>query len=97
LGAQWTLKPLWIWCILKFSEGFCKLYVDDYDDGGVIPESFRGEYTYVMTAGGSQHLLLLVLIWKVSRGFDINKAYEGMRKNFWGGFFFFLNLGGFWD
>jgi predicted alpha-1,2-mannosidase len=52
-----------------------------YSDGGLIPRGpSGGNYTYVMT--GATTTPFIVSAWmKGIRGFDIEKAYEGMKKN----------------
>ena len=52
-----------------------------YDDGGLIPRGpAGGNYTYVMTGASSTPFIVSAYL-KGIRGFDIDKAYEGMRKN----------------
>ena len=52
-----------------------------YDDGGLIPRGpSGGNYTYVMT-GASTTPFIVSAYMKGIRGFDIQKAYEGMLKN----------------
>ena len=52
-----------------------------YDDGGLIPRGpSGGNYTYVMT-GASTTPFIVSAYMKGIRGFDIEKAYEGMLKN----------------
>ena len=52
-----------------------------YDDGGLIPRGpSGGNYTYVMT-GASTTPFIVSAYMKGIRGFNVEKAYEGMLKN----------------
>src|SRR5210317_207683 len=52
-----------------------------YDDGGLIPRGpSGGNYTFVMTGASSTPFIVSAYM-KGIRGFDIEKAYDGMRKN----------------
>jgi predicted alpha-1,2-mannosidase len=52
-----------------------------YDDGGLIPRGpSGGNYTYVMT-GASTTPFIVSAYMKGIKGFDIEKAYEGMLRN----------------
>jgi predicted alpha-1,2-mannosidase len=80
-GAQWTLNTLWHLVYPEITEGFINSMLQMYSDGGLIPRGpSGGNYTYVMT--GATTTPFIVSAWmKGIRGFDIEKAYEGMKKN----------------
>ncbi|MDZ7720812.1 MAG: GH92 family glycosyl hydrolase [Balneolaceae bacterium] len=80
-GAQWSLNTLWHLVYPEVSEDFVNSMLMMYDDGGLIPRGpSGGNYTYVMT--GASTTPFIVSAWlKGIRGFDVEKAYEGMRKN----------------
>lgn len=80
-GAQWTLNSLWHLVYPEVSEEFINSMLLMYDDGGIIPRGpAGGNYTYVMTGASSTPFIVSAYL-KGIRGFDIDKAYEGMRKN----------------
>ena len=80
-GAQWTLNTLWHLVYPRISEEFINSMLMMYDDGGLIPRGpSGGNYTYVMT-GASTTPFIVSAYMKGIRGFDIQKAYEGMLKN----------------
>ncbi|MDP4226654.1 MAG: GH92 family glycosyl hydrolase [Bacteroidota bacterium] len=80
-GAQWTLNTLWQLVYPEIAEEFCNSFIEYYKNGGIIPRGpSGGNYTYVMT--GASSTPFFVGAWqKGIRGFDINLAYEGLRKN----------------
>lgn len=80
-GAQWTLNTLWHLVYPEISEEFVNSMLMMYDDGGLIPRGpAGGNYTYVMTGASSTPFIVSAYM-KGIRGFDVEKAYEGMRKN----------------
>ncbi len=80
-GAQWTLNTLWHLVYPKVSEEFVNSMLLMYEDGGLIPRGpSGGNYTYVMTGASSTPFIVSAYM-KGIRGFDIDKAYEGMVKN----------------
>ena len=80
-GAQWTLNTLWHLVYPKVSEEFCQSMLLMYQDGGLIPRGpSGGNYTYVMTGASSTPFFVSAYM-KGIRGFDIEMAYEGLRKN----------------
>ncbi|MEZ5038474.1 MAG: GH92 family glycosyl hydrolase [Saprospiraceae bacterium] len=80
-GAQWTLNTLWHLVYPKVAEEFVNSMLLMYEDGGLIPRGpSGGNYTYVMTGASSTPFIVSAYM-KGIRGFDIEKAYEGMRKN----------------
>jgi len=80
-GAQWTIGPLWSLVYPEVTSGFCNSFLNYYNDGGLIPRGpSGGSYTFVMT--GASSTPFFVSAWqKGIRDFDIEKAYEGLRKN----------------
>ncbi len=80
-GAQWTINTLWHLVYPEVSEGFVNSMLLMYDDGGLIPRGpSGGNYTYVMTGASSTPFIVSAYM-KGIRGFDVEKAYEGIRKN----------------
>ncbi len=80
-GAQWTINTLWQLVYPEIAEDFCNSFLEYYKNGGLIPRGpSGGSYTYVMT--GASSTPFFVAAWqKGIRGFDIKKAYEGLKKN----------------
>lgn len=80
-GAQWSLNTLWHLVYPEVTEDFVNSMLLMYDDGGLIPRGpSGGNYTYVMT--GASTTPFVVSAWlKGIRGFDVEKAYEALRKN----------------
>jgi len=80
-GAQWTLNTLWQLVYPEIAEEFCNSFLEYYKNGGLIPRGpSGGNYTFVMT--GASSTPFFVSAWqKGIRGFDINLAYEGLKKN----------------
>ncbi|MFT6190985.1 MAG: putative alpha-1,2-mannosidase [Polaribacter sp.] len=80
-GAQWTINTLWHLVYPEVSEEFINSMLLMYQDGGLIPRGpAGGNYTYVMTGASSTPFIVSAYM-KGIRGFDVHKAYEGMRKN----------------
>ena len=80
-GAQWSVNTLWHLVYPEVTESFVNSMLLMYDDGGLIPRGpSGGNYTYVMTGASSTPFIVSAYM-KGIRGFDINKAYEGLRKN----------------
>jgi predicted alpha-1,2-mannosidase len=80
-GAQWTINTLWHLVYPEVSEGFVNSMLMMYEDGGLIPRGpSGGNYTYVMTGASSTPFIVSAYM-KGIRGFDVGKAYEGIRKN----------------
>jgi predicted alpha-1,2-mannosidase len=80
-GAQWTINTLWHLVYPEVTEGFVNSMLLMYDDGSLIPRGpSGGNYTYVMTGASSTPFIVSAYM-KGIRGFDVEKAYEGMRKN----------------
>lgn len=80
-GAQWTISTLWHLAYPEVSSDFCNSLLTYYKDGGLIPRGpSGGNYTYVMT-GASATPFIVSAYQKGIRDFDIDLAYEGMKKN----------------
>lgn len=80
-GAQWTLNVLWPLAWPEITHNFCNTFLDMYQNGGLIPRGpSGGNYTFVMTSATSTPLFVSAYQ-KGIRSFDIEKAYEGLRKN----------------
>ena len=80
-GAQWSLNTLWHLVYPEVTEEFINSMLKMYDDGGLIPRGpSGGNYTYVMTGATTTPFIVSAYL-KGIRGFDIAKAYEGMRKD----------------
>ncbi|MCX6288176.1 MAG: GH92 family glycosyl hydrolase [Bacteroidetes bacterium] len=80
-GAQWSLNTLWHLVYPEITEEFINCMLQMYDDGGLIPRGpSGGNYTYVMTGAATTPFITSAYL-KGIKGFDINKAYEGMRKD----------------
>ncbi|WP_373398850.1 GH92 family glycosyl hydrolase [Algoriphagus halophilus] len=80
-GAQWTLNTLWHLVYPEITEEFVNSMLQYYQDGGLIPRGpSGGNYTYVMT-GASSTPFIVSAYQKGIKGFDIEMAYEGLKKN----------------
>lgn len=80
-GSQWNLNILWHLAYPEISEGFVNSMLQIYDDGGFIPRGpSGGNYTFVMTGASSTPFIVSAYA-KGIRNFDVEKAYEGMKKN----------------
>lgn len=80
-GAQWTLNTLWHLVYPKVTEEFVNSMLLMYDDGGLIPRGpSGGNYTYVMTGASSTPFIVSAYM-KGIRGFDAEKAFQGLVKN----------------
>ncbi|GAB3996614.1 hypothetical protein GCM10028807_39630 [Spirosoma daeguense] len=80
-GAQWTINTLWHLVYPEVTESFVNSMVMMYQDGGLIPRGpAGGNYTYVMTGAATTPFIVSAYL-KGIKGFDVAKAYEGLRKN----------------
>lgn len=80
-GAQWSLNTLWHLVYPEVTESFINSMLLMYEDGGLIPRGpAGGNYTFVMSGAPATPFIVSAYL-KGIRGFDVNKAYEGMRKN----------------
>ncbi|MGN6553379.1 MAG: GH92 family glycosyl hydrolase [Verrucomicrobiota bacterium] len=80
-GSQWSLALLWSFAYPEVMDGFCNTMVDMYRNGGLIPRGpAGGNYTFVMI-GDQAAPFFAAAYAKNIRNYDVNKAYEGLRKN----------------
>jgi predicted alpha-1,2-mannosidase len=80
-GAQWTIASLWALVYPEISEQFINSMLLMYEDGGLIPRGpSGGNHTHVMT-GASSTPFIVGAYMKGIRNYDIEKVYEGMKKN----------------
>jgi len=80
-GAQWTLNTLWHLVYPEVTESFVNSMIKMYEDGGLIPRGpAGGNYTYVMTGAATTPFIVSAYL-KGIKGFDLEKGYEGLRKN----------------
>jgi predicted alpha-1,2-mannosidase len=80
-GAQWSLNTLWHLVYPEVTEQFINSMLMMYDDGGLIPRGpSGGNYTYVMTGAATTPFFVSAYL-KGIRGFDVEKAYQGLRKD----------------
>ncbi|MEQ8473697.1 MAG: GH92 family glycosyl hydrolase [Marinoscillum sp.] len=80
-GAQWTINTLWHLVYPEISEAFVNSLLQYYKDGGLVPRGpSGGNYTYVMT-GASATPFIVSAYQKGLRGFDVEMAYEALKKN----------------
>lgn len=80
-GSQWSLDILWSLVYPELMDNFCNTMLDMYDNGGLIPRGpSGGNYTYVMIGDQAAPFFACAYA-KGIRNWDINKAYEGLRKN----------------
>jgi len=80
-GAQWTLNTLWPLVYPEVAKEFCLSFLEYYKNGGLIPRGpSGGNYTFVMN--GASSTPFFVSAWqKGICDFDVNLAYEGLKKN----------------
>lgn len=80
-GAQWTINTLWQLVYPEIAEDFTNSLLQYYKDGGMVPRGpSGGNYTYVMT-GVSSTPFIVGAYQKGIRGFDVEMAYEALKKN----------------
>lgn len=80
-GTHWNLNILWSFAYPEIMDGFCNTMVDMYENGGLIPRGpSGGNYTYVMISDPAAPFFATALQQGI-KGFDVEKAYEGLRKN----------------
>lgn len=77
----WNLNPLWSLVYPDHMQQWVNFLTDMYKDGGLIPRGPSAHnYTFVMIAAHSTPLIVSAYM-KGLRDFDVEAAYEGMRKN----------------
>lgn len=80
-GSHWSLNILWSMVYPEVMDAFCNTMVSMYKDGGLIPRGpSGGNYTYVMIGDPSASFFATAYN-KNIRNYDIDLAYEGLRKN----------------
>lgn len=80
-GAQWTITTLWSLVYPQITSEFVNSMLLMYKDGGYIPRGpSGGNYTEVMT-GASSTPFIVGAYMKGIRDFDVEAAYEGLKKN----------------
>ncbi len=80
-GAHWSLGIIWDLVFPEIKSAYCKSLVEMYKCGGLIPRGpSGGNYTFVMIAAHSGAFITSAYM-KGIRDFDIEKAYEGIRRN----------------
>ena len=80
-GSHWSLNILWSMAYPEVMDAFCNTMVDMYKNGGLIPRGpSGGNYTFVMIGDPSVPFFAAAYN-KGIRNYDIEKAYEGLRKN----------------
>ena len=77
----WNLNQLWGIAYPDVLRQFTSFMIDMYHNGGLIPRGpAGGNYTHVMIAAHSTPFIVGAYM-KGIRQFDIEAAYQGMRKN----------------
>ena len=77
----WDIGQVWGLAYPQLMESFCSFMVDMYKNGGLIPRGpSGGNYTFIMLSASSTPFIVSAYM-KGIRNFDVQKAYEGMRKN----------------
>ena len=80
-GSHWSLNILWSFAYPEIMDGFCNTMVDMYRDGGLIPRGpTGGNYSFVMIGDPATPFFASAYN-KGIRNYDVEKAYEGLRKN----------------
>jgi len=80
-GARWGIGLVWSLAYPQVMNEFANSMIDMYNNGGLIPRGpSGGNYTFVMTSATSTPFIVSAYM-KGIRGFDVDAAYEGMRKN----------------
>ena len=77
----WNINQVWGLTYPDVTRQFVSFLVDMYRDGGLIPRGPTGhDYSFVMIASHSTPFIVGAYM-KGIRQFDVETAYEGMRKN----------------
>lgn len=80
-GAHWSLGLFWDLVYPEIKSAYCRSLVEMYRYGGLVPRGpSGGNYTFVMIAAHSTAFLVSAYM-KGICDFDIETAYEGIRKN----------------
>ena len=80
-GTHWSLNILWSIAYPEIMDGFGNTMTDMYKNGGLIPRGpAGGNYTFVMIGDPAAPFFASAYN-KGIRGYDVEKAYAGLRKN----------------
>lgn len=80
-GCQWSVNILWSTAYPRVMAWFCNTMLDMYRDGGLIPRGpSGGNYTFVMIGDPASPFFACAYN-KGIRNYDVDLAYEGLRKN----------------
>ncbi len=80
-GSHWSLNILWSLAYPHVMEDFCNSMVEMYNNGGLIPRGpSGGNYSFVMIGDPAVSFFACAYA-KGIRGWDTEKAYEGLYKN----------------
>ncbi len=80
-GSHWNLFPLWTLLTPDIANSWINSLLEFYDKGGWLPQGPEGiEYCEVMS-GAHQLKLIISAYQKGIRNFDVQKAYQAMKKN----------------
>lgn len=80
-GSHWSLNILWSMAYPEVMDNFCNTMIDMYQNGGLIPRGpSGGNYTYVMIGDPAVSFFASAYN-KGIRNYDVELAYEGLRKN----------------
>ena len=80
-GSHWSLNILWSMAYPELMDGFCNTMVDMYRNGGILPRGpAGGNYTFVMIGDPSVSFFATAYN-KGIKNYDVDLAYEGLRKN----------------
>ena len=84
-GSHWSLNILWPMAWPEVMNEFCETMIGMYRNGGLIPRGpSGGNYTYVMIGDPATPFFASAYAAGI-RGWDVEKAYQGMRKNAFAG------------
>jgi predicted alpha-1,2-mannosidase len=79
-GAHWNLFPLWTLVTPDIANDWVNSLLEMYDKGGWLPQGPEGiEYCQVMVAA-HQIKLIISAFQKGIRNFDVEKAYQAVKK-----------------
>ena len=80
-GAHWSLSLIWDLIFPEIKSTYCKSLIELYRHGGLIGRGpSGGNYTFVMIGAHSGAFVISAYM-KGIRDFDIETAYEGIRRN----------------
>lgn len=80
-GCHWNLFPLWTLITPSYANSWINSLLEMYDKGGWLPQAPEGvEYCKVMV-GAHQIKLIVSAYQKGIRNFDVEKAWQAIKKN----------------